>query len=64
MTTAAAGATLAIRSVVAMPSMSGMLMSIRTMSGFSSTAIWSASAPDPAAPTTSISLSKPSSFVR
>ena len=64
MTTEAAGATVASCSVVAMPSMSGMLMSISTTSGVSATAIRSASSPDPAAPTTSMSPSKPSSFVR
>ena len=47
-----------------MPSMSGMLMSIRTMSGMSFPAISSASRPDAAAPMTSMSVSKPSSFVR
>ena len=58
------GSVAAICSVAAMPSMSGMLMSIRTMSGVSLPAISSASRPDAAAPTTSMSLSKPSSFVR
>ena len=64
MTTAAAGALEDSCSVAVMPSMSGMLMSIRTTSGFSRTAISSASRPDAAAPTTSMSLSKPRSFVR
>jgi hypothetical protein len=44
--------------------MSGMLMSIRTTSGISSDASWSACIPDDAEPTTSMSLSNPSSFVR
>ncbi len=44
--------------------MSGMLMSMRTTSGVISLAISIASRPDAAAPTTSMSVSKPSSFVR
>ena len=64
MTTAASGTSALRRSVAAMPSMSGMLMSIRMTSGFSSAASVSAWAPDAAAPTTSMSDSKPSSFVR
>ncbi len=64
MITDAAGAEWDISSVVAMPSMSGMLMSIRTTSGESFVARSRASAPDAAEPTTSMSLSKPSSFVR
>ncbi len=47
-----------------MPSMSGMLMSIRTTSGVRELARLMASLPDAAEPTTSMSLSKPSSFVR
>ena len=50
--------------MAAIPSISGMLMSIRTMSGRSFAAISSASAPDAAAPTTSTSFSNPRSFVR
>jgi hypothetical protein len=64
MTTAAVGTRDASSSVVAMPSMSGMLMSISTTSGVSFIASWIASAPDAAEPTTSMSVSKPSSFVR
>jgi hypothetical protein len=44
--------------------MSGMLMSMRTTSGWSVPACSIASLPDAATPTTSMSLSKPSSFVR
>jgi hypothetical protein len=44
--------------------MPGMLMSIRTTSGRSALAISMASGPPAAAPTTSTSLSKPSSFER
>ena len=64
MTIAAVGTSDERRSVAAMPSMSGMLMSMRTMSGSSWAAISSASRPDAAAPTTSMSVSKPSSFAR
>ena len=44
--------------------MPGMLMSIRTTSGLTEAAIWMASGPPGAAPTTSTSASKPSSFER
>ena len=64
MTTAAAGTAEESCSVAAMPSMSGMLMSIRMTSGLSRAAISSASRPDAAEPTTSMSPSKPRSFVR
>src|ERR1035437_6900898 len=64
MTTAAAGTCADRRSVAVMPSMSGMLMSIRTTSGRILAAISIASAPDDAAPTTSMSGSKPSSLAR
>src|SRR5439155_4196206 len=47
-----------------MPSMSGMLMSINTTSGLTWLATVTASLPDAAAPTTSMSVSNPSSFVR
>ena len=46
MTTAASGTSALSRSVAAMPSMSGMLMSIRTTSGVSSAASLSASIPE------------------
>ncbi len=64
MITAAVGTSAANFSVAVMPSMPGMLMSIRTTSGLRATAIWMASGPPAAAPTTSTSPSKPSSFVR
>jgi hypothetical protein len=64
MITEAVGTARAISSVVAMPSMSGMLMSMRTMSGVSLVASLRASTPDAAAPTTSMSPSKPRSFER
>src|SRR6185369_17484773 len=64
MITAAVGTSAASFSVAVMPSMPGMLMSIRTTSGFTEAAIWTASGPPAAAPTTSTSLSKPSSFDR
>src|SRR3990172_8308842 len=51
-------------SAVAMPSMPGMLMSMSTTAGCRLAASSSASAPEAAAPTTSMSLSNPSSFVR
>ena len=64
MTMALAGTCAESSSVAVIPSMSGMLMSIRTTSGWSRAAISSDSAPDAAAPTTSMSFSKPRSFVR
>src|SRR5258705_6737789 len=64
MTTAVVGASAASFSVAVMPSIPGMLMSIRTTSGLSAAAICTASGPAAAAPTTSTSLSKPSSFDR
>src|ERR1035437_444299 len=64
MTTAASGTCADRRSVAVMPSMSGMLMSIRTTSGRILAASSIASAPDDAVPTTSISGSKPSSLAR
>src|ERR1035437_2368229 len=64
MTTAAAGTCAARSSVAVMPSMSGMLMSMRTTSGRILAASSIASAPDDAAPTTSMSGSKPSSLAR
>jgi hypothetical protein len=64
MMTDAVGTARAISSVVAMPSMSGMLMSISTTSGVSDDASLMASPPEAAAPTTSMSPSKPSSFER
>ena len=64
MTTAVPGALVESCSVAAIPSMSGMLMSIRTTSGRSLVAIWIASRPDAAEPITSMSASKPRSFVR
>ena len=64
MITAAVGTSAASFSVAVMPSMPGMLMSIRTTSGRSAVAISIASGPPAAAPTTSTSLSKPSSFDR
>ena len=64
MMTAAVGTSAASFSVAVMPSMPGMLMSIRTTSGRSAVAISTASGPPEAAPTTSTSASKPSSFER
>ena len=64
MITEADGSTAAICSVVAMPSMPGMLMSMSTIAGCRRWASSSASGPEAAAPTTSMSLSNPSSFVR
>src|SRR5664279_4963327 len=64
MTTAASGTRADRRSVDVMPSMSGMLMSIRTTSGRILAANSIASAPDDAVPTTSISGAKPSSLAR
>ena len=64
MTTAAPGTLDESCSVAVMPSMSGMLMSMRMTSGFSRAPISRASLPDAAEPTTSMSLSKPRSFVR
>jgi hypothetical protein len=51
-------------SVAEMPSMSGMLMSIRITSGESLVASEIASEPEEAVPTTSMSCSKPSSLAR
>ena len=48
--------------MASIPSMSGMLMSISTMSGLSAIASSMARRPDSARPTTSMSLSKPSSL--
>src|SRR3990172_7931318 len=64
MTPAAVGTAEASFSVAVMPSMPGMLMSIRTTSGLTAAAISRASGPLAAAPTTSTSASKPSSFER
>jgi hypothetical protein len=64
MITAAVGTSAASFSVAVMPSIPGMLMSMRTTSGLSFVAISIASGPPAAAPTTSTSLSKPSSLER
>ena len=63
MMTAEFGACWVISPAAVMPSMSGMLMSIRTMSGWSWSTFWTASRPSPAVPTTSMSCSNRSSLL-